>query len=90
MPCICHKVLYPIFGNLGDKKPTCCKSCKDDDMIDIKNKKCMCKKSQPSYGYPDKTPRPIDIYVISPIHTMMEKCMSCLPIGFHRERKNVK
>ena len=36
--CSCGKI--PSFGFEGDKRPTCCSSCKQDGMIDIKHKKC--------------------------------------------------
>jgi hypothetical protein len=46
--CICGKTAS--FGNIGDKSPTCCKECKTDDMINIKNKRCVCGKKIPSFG----------------------------------------
>jgi hypothetical protein len=48
--CPCGK--QPIFGFLGDKKATCCTSCKNDAMIDIKNKKCPCGK-RANFGFPE-------------------------------------
>ena len=40
------------FGLIGDKSPSCCKSCKSENMIDIKNKKCPCGKYS-SFGLID-------------------------------------
>ena len=52
MPCTCGKVGRPTFGVVGGK-PMWCKSCKTDDMTDIKNPKCGCPKGvQPGYGFP--------------------------------------
>ncbi|MDA9272060.1 hypothetical protein N9Q05_01585 [bacterium] len=47
--CLCGKK-QPLFGIEGDKRPTCCRKCKTDLMVDIINKKCLCGKKQPSFG----------------------------------------
>ncbi len=50
--CKCGKVKNANFGYEKDKKRICCVKCKDDDMINLKNKiKCKCGKSQPNFGY---------------------------------------
>jgi hypothetical protein len=52
--CKCGK--RPIFGFVEDKRPTSCSDCKENGMIDIKNKKCSCGK-RPFFGFPgDKRP----------------------------------
>ena len=52
MKCICGK--QPAFA-LPGKRAECCKKCKKDDMIDVKNKKCSCGK-QPAFALPGKRP----------------------------------
>ena len=46
--CLCDKRAY--FGLIGDKKPTHCYECKKDNMVDIKSKRCVCKKHIPYFG----------------------------------------
>ena len=48
--CSCGKV-EPSFGFEGDKRPTYCRKCKTDLMVDIINKKCYCGKVIPSFGF---------------------------------------
>ena len=38
--CVCGKS-QPTFGNIGDKMPSCCVSCKSVNMVDIKSKICL-------------------------------------------------
>jgi hypothetical protein len=47
--CKCNRV-EPVFGYMGDKRPTCCSVCKEVGMINMKTKGCICGKT-PSYGY---------------------------------------
>ncbi|ABT15087.1 hypothetical protein NY2A_B688L [Paramecium bursaria Chlorella virus NY2A] len=49
--CKCRK--NPIFGLPGEK-PLWCGTCKDKpkEAIDVKHKKCKCRKSQPKFGLP--------------------------------------
>jgi hypothetical protein len=52
--CECGKS-KPCFNYEGETKAMYCGSCKKEHMIDIKNKKCIsCKKTQPTYNYPDE------------------------------------
>lgn len=39
MPCKCKLTKKPTFGLENDKKPTCCKKCKTDVMINLRNSK---------------------------------------------------
>jgi hypothetical protein len=48
--CVCGEK-RPIYGLIGDKRASCCKKCKDKDMHDITNKKCIeCKITRPTFG----------------------------------------
>ena len=52
--CKCGKI--PTFGLPNDIRPSCCKSCKSETMVDIHHKKCPCGKI-PYFGLPsDKRP----------------------------------
>jgi hypothetical protein len=49
--CICNcGKSRPCFGLETDKKPSCCKECKTEEMINFYSKKCKCGKSNPIYG----------------------------------------
>lgn len=51
--CGCILKKHAVFGFLGDKRPTCCKSCKLSRMVNIKHPKCGCsEKKIPYFGYP--------------------------------------
>ena len=50
--CPCGK--HPIYNVPEQSKPTCCKICKTDDMIDVMNKRCPCGK-QPKFNVPGET-----------------------------------
>ena len=47
--CLCGTT--PGFNMPGETKPICCKVCKSDEMVDVRNKKCSCGK-HPSYNFP--------------------------------------
>ena len=56
MPKICPCGKQAIYGLPDDKSPSCCKSCKSENMVDIKSKKCPCGKG-PTFGLiGDKSP----------------------------------
>ena len=56
MSCITCKKKRANF-NYIDEKPLYCKTCKTDDMIDVKNKKCInCKTHQPIYNINGEAP----------------------------------
>ena len=46
--CLCGK--QSVFGLVGDKKALYCAKCKKDNMVDIKSKRCVCKKHIPYFG----------------------------------------
>ena len=46
---------HPIYNVPGQSKPTCCKICKTDEMIDVKHKKCPCG-NRPLYGIKGESP----------------------------------
>jgi hypothetical protein len=51
--CPCGK--HPYFGFARGKKPSCCKNCKKDGMINIKSKKCSCGSGKrPYFGFSKK------------------------------------
>jgi EsV-1-7 cysteine-rich motif len=50
--CICGRA-QPSFGFQGDKRATCCASCKMDGMIDIVHHRCICGKAIPVFGFPE-------------------------------------
>jgi hypothetical protein len=45
---------HPIY-NVPEDKPICCKKCKTDDMIDVKNKRCKCGKISPVFNVPTES-----------------------------------
>jgi len=55
--CMCGKS-KPNFNYENEKRPKCCKECKDPEMIDIVHPKCIiCKKIQPTFNYPNEKKR---------------------------------
>jgi len=53
--CVCGEST-PRFA-LPDEKASCCAKCKSNDMINIVDRRCFCKKHLPTYGLPeDKRP----------------------------------
>ena len=51
--CKCGKS-EPSFNFPNEKKAICCSRCKENGMIDIKNKKCKCAKSRPHFNFPNE------------------------------------
>ena len=51
--CICGK--QPFF-NFKGMTPKYCAICRTDEMVDVKNKKCFCGKSQPRYNFENLKP----------------------------------
>lgn len=47
--CVCGKA-HPTYGKKGDARPSCCKSCKTDVMIDLRDNKCKECSVRASYG----------------------------------------
>ena len=53
--CINCNLKQPNYNYQNEKIPLYCKSCKLDDMIDIKHKKCItCNLKQPCFNYKDE------------------------------------
>ena len=52
--CECGKA-FPTYNYEGETRPICCASCKEDTMVDVKNKKCECGKAIPTYNYEGET-----------------------------------
>jgi hypothetical protein len=54
--CSCEKRKHATFGFPNDENATCCKNCKKEGMIDIKNIYNLCKceiPKQASFGFPN-------------------------------------
>ena len=71
--CSCGKT--PVYNIPEEKKPICCKSCKTDDMIDVRNNICPCGK-QPNFNMPGQTPGVccIDCKTDDMIDVVHDKC----------------
>ena len=51
--CGCDKKVRATFNLPGEKKAICCLACKSELMVNVIDRKCLCKKSQPIYNLPN-------------------------------------
>jgi hypothetical protein len=54
--CIKCQNTQPVFNKPGETQGLYCYDCKEDDMIDVKNKKCSKCTTRASYGFPLNSP----------------------------------
>ena len=50
--CGCDKKVRATFNLPGEKKAICCLACKSELMVKVIDRKCLCKKYQPTYNLP--------------------------------------
>jgi hypothetical protein len=77
----CKSCLYTfgIYGYINDKKNLFCKNCKNDDMIDIRNKKCIKCEKRPTFNYPNES-KPLfckDCKLDNMVDVINPKCIKC-------------
>ena len=62
---------------LEGQKASCCAKCKTAGMVDVKNKKCRCKKSQPHFGFFGERPTCCASCKTTDMVAMMNKSCKC-------------
>lgn len=90
--CSCGSGMYPIYGLKTDKKPTCCRECKSNKMVDIISIKCSCGSDIiPLYGLKgDKRPtccRECKTDTMENIKRRECSCGKCPTFGFKGDKR---
>ena len=87
--CECGKA-FPTYNYEGETRPICCASCKEDTMVNVKDKKkkCQCGKARASYNYEGETTAICCASCQKPgmVDVKHKKCMQCNDVRVHSEK----